>query len=704
MNDRFPPPGQDREHETLTTNQGCPVANNQDQLTAGPRGGTLMEDFIFREKMTQFDHERIPERVVHARGSAAHGVFRVYDDSMKEFTRARFLTDPSLETETFTRFSTVVGSRGSADTVRDVRGFATKFYTVEGVYDLVGNNIPVFFIQDGMKFPDLVHSIKPEPHHEMPQASAAHDTFWDFISLTPEAMHMVMWVLSDRALPTSYAKMEGFGVHTFRLTNAEGRSTLCKIHWKPTEGLSSLVWDETQKIAGKNPDFNRKDLWERIEQGTFPEFELGLQLFTEEEAAGWDFDVLDATKIVPEELVPVRRVGKMTLNRNPDNFFAETEQVAFHPGHLVPGIDFTNDPLLQARLFSYLDTQLNRFGGVNFHQVPINRPRCPVFNNNQDGFMRMEQDKGRVNYEPNSLAGGKPHEDRERGFTSHPEPQEGVKTRGRPESFDDHFSQAELFWNSQSEPEREHLVEAIKFELGKVEHMHIRERMIQLFYRVSPEIAERAAPHVGVEKVDGDISYLEETTSRTPRSKLAPIGSSPALSMERSQRTARGRKVAILVAAGVAGNQANELKQALKQHDVTCEVVAPMSGRVETSDGSEVMADHNFSTAASVLFDAVYVPGGTGALEKLKSQGDAVHFVNEAFKHCKPVAASGDGVGLLEASNIVGVSFAEGASLLEDKGVLTTRADSAAELAHALANALGQHRFWQRDRKDEVPA
>ncbi|HVL37879.1 MAG TPA: catalase [Fimbriimonadaceae bacterium] len=693
--------------EHLTTNQGVKVANNQDQLTAGPRGGTLMEDFIFREKMTHFDHERIPERVVHARGSAAHGVFRVYDDSMRQYTKARFLIDPRLETPTFTRFSTVVGFRGSADTVRDVRGFATKFYTVEGNYDLVGNNIPVFFIQDGMKFPDLVHSIKPEPHHEMPQASAAHDNFWDFISLMPEAMHMIMWVLSDRALPRSYATMEGFGVHTFRLVNEAGNSTLCKIHWKPMEGLASLLWDETQKIAGKDPDFNRRDLWERIEKGLFPEFELGFQLFTEEEAASFDFDVLDPTKIVPEELVPVRRVGKMTLNRNPDNFFAETEQVAFHPGHIVPGIDFTNDPLLQARLFSYLDTQLNRFGSANFAEVEINRPRCPVFNNQRDGFMRMTVNKGRVNYEPNSLDEGCPREDRHRGFVSLPEPQNGHKLRARPESFNDHFSQAELFWNSQSEPEKDHLIEAIKFELGKVEHPHIRERMIQLFHNVSPEIAERAAPHLGLTKPTGDLSHLSESPAPKPGPKRGSVQSSPALSQEATRRSARGRRVAILVADGVAGQEVEVMRRALEREEASAKVVSIKSGPVATTDGVELVADENFSTAASVIFDATYVPGGSG-VESLLSSGDALHWLNETFKHCKPICATNEGIHLLESASLKNVQVAAEharAGHANDHGVVTARGEDAVQMvSEAFLTALAAHRFWNRPMIDQVPA
>ncbi len=706
--------------EMLTTNQGCPVAHNQDQLTAGPRGGTLMEDFIFREKMTHFDHERMPERVVHARGSAAHGVFRVYDDSMKQYTKARFLTDPSLETQTFTRFSTVVGSRGSADAVRDVRGFSTKFYTVEGIYDLVGNNMPVFFIQDGMKFPDLVHSVKPEPQHEMPQASAAHNHFWDFASLTPEITHMLLWVLSDRALPRSYAKMEGFGVHTFRLINDQGQSTFCKIHWKPIEGISSLVWDETQKIAGKDPDFNRKDLWQRIEQGVYPEYELGFQLFTETEAAEFDFDVLDATKLVPEELVPVRRVGKLTLNRNPDNFFAETEQVAFHPGHLVPGIDFSNDPLLQARLFSYLDTQLNRFHSANFPELPINRPRCPVFNNNQDGFMRHTISQRQVNYEPNSLDENRPREDRARGFTSYPEPLEGVKLRARPASFSDHFSQAELFWNSMSAPEKDRIIDAIAFELGKVDQMHIRQRVLQLFYNTSPEIAERAAPRLGVERVDGDLSYLEGSTSPRPAAKRKNVGSSAALSVEFLPRSIRGLKVAILVADGVNGVEVEALQSALKAQDLVAMIVAPRSGPIQTAQGQSLPADESFTTTASVLFDAVFVPSGKQSGETLSAVGKAVHFVLEAFQHGKPIAAAGEGLELLRG--LPGVSLAgERESLRSERGVVTVQAInhslteavtsavgmtsgvSAEEFTDAFIAALKQQRFWDR-QTDSIPA
>ncbi|MEM5774798.1 MAG: catalase, partial [Anaerolineaceae bacterium] len=465
--------------EYLTTDQGVRVNHTEDSLKAGSRGPTIMEDFHFREKLTHFDHERIPERVVHARGSGAHGYFQVYE-SMSEYTKAAFLQDPSVKTPVFVRFSTVVGSRGSADTVRDVRGFATKFYTQEGNYDLVGNNMPVFFIQDGIKFPDLVHSIKPEPHNEMPQASAAHDTFWDFISLTPESMHMIMWVLSDRAIPRSFRMQEGFGVHTFRFINAEGKARFVKFHWKPLLGVHSLVWDEAQKLAGKDPDWLRRDLWEAIEKGEYPEYELGVQIVEEEDEFAFDFDLLDPTKLIPEELVPVRKIGKMVLNRNPENFFAETEQVAFHPGNVVPGIDFTNDPLLQGRLFSYLDTQLIRLGGPNFAEIPINRPVVKVHNNQRDGYMRQRIDAGQTSYSPNSLRNGDPvpASEEQGGYVHYDEKVEGNKIRARHESFGDHYSQARLFWNSQDDFEKQHIIDAFHFELGKVDNMEVRQRMV----------------------------------------------------------------------------------------------------------------------------------------------------------------------------------------------------------------------------------
>ncbi|MEZ0309602.1 MAG: catalase, partial [Ramlibacter sp.] len=483
----------------LTTNQGVVIPDNHNSLRAGIRGPSLLEDFILREKITHFDHERIPERVVHARGAGAHGYFEL-TKSLVEYTRADFLQETGTRTPVFVRFSTVAGSRGSADTVRDVRGFAVKFYTREGNYDLVGNNMPVFFVQDAMKFPDLIHAVKPEPHNEMPQAASAHDTFWDFVSLMPETTHMLMWAMSDRAIPRSLRMMEGFGVHTFRFINAKGVSHFVKFHWKPKLGKHALVWDEAQKIAGKDADFHRRDLWEAIAQGNFPEWELGVQLVTETKAKSLGFDLLDATKLIPEEMVPVQIVGRMVLNRNPDNFFAETEQVAFHPGHVVPGIDFSNDPLLQGRLFSYTDTQLSRLGGPNFHELPINKGVCPFHNFQRDAMHRMLVAKGQVAYEPNSLGNGSEFrvDGGQQGFQSFDEELDSPKIRRRSPSFDDHFSHATLFWNSQSAAEKDHIVAAFQFELSKVEVPAVRQRVVDNLAHVDPKLARKVAEPLGI--------------------------------------------------------------------------------------------------------------------------------------------------------------------------------------------------------------
>jgi catalase len=691
----------------LTTNHGVRVNDNQNSLKAGARGPTLMEDFIFREKMTHFDHERIPERVVHARGSGAHGYFQVYE-SLAGLTKAKFLQDPSVTTPVFVRFSTVVGFRGSADTVRDVRGFATKFYTEDGNFDLVGNNMPVFFIQDAMKFPDLVHAVKPEPHHEMPQASAAHDNFWDFISLMPESTHMILWVLSDRALPRSYAMMEGFGVHTFRFVNEAGVSRFVKFHWKPVLGMHSLVWDEAQKIAGKDPDFNRKDLWERVEMGNYPEFELGVQVVEEHEADRFDFDLLDPTKLIPEELVPVRIVGKMTLNRNPDNFFAETEQVAFHPGHIVPGIDFTNDPLLQGRLFSYLDTQLIRLGGPNFAEIPINRPLVEVHNNQRDGYMRQTINKGRVNYEPNSLGGGCPMHSPEgmRGFVSYAEQLQGHKVRERSESFNDHFSQATLFWNSQSSVEQDHIVEALHFELGKVEHMHIRQRMVQLLANVDRELAERTAHGIGVAQVTDDLSYLEESTAPKPSARRGTTqpGQSPSLSMVSSAKSPKTRKVAVLLADGFDHEVLAHVQTRLKEAGVQAKIVAKLGGIVTSASGQAVKVDQTFITTSSVMFDALFVPGGRESSEALITQGAALHFINEAYKHCKPIGITGEATSLLAASSIPLPAGVQNEVISEQGVVMAGQEGHLDTFAQHFVTAIGEHRHWSRAQKEQVPA
>ncbi|MDQ3549390.1 MAG: catalase [Chloroflexota bacterium] len=709
------PETEDAEGTQLTTNQGVRIEDNHNTLTAGSRGPALLEDFIFREKMTHFDHERIPERVVHARGSGAHGYFQVYEPQT-ELTKAKFLQDPSIKTPVFVRFSTVVGFRGSADTVRDVRGFATKFYTEDGNFDLVGNNMPVFFIQDAIKFPDLVHAIKPEPHHEMPQASAAHDNFWDFISLMPESMHVIMWVLSDRALPRSYSMMEGFGVHTFRFIDEQGASRFVKFHWKPVKGVHSMVWDEMQKLAGKDPDFNRRDLWEAIEQGNFPEFEFGVQIVEEKDEHAFDFDLLDATKIIPEELVPVQLIGKMTLDRNPDNFFAETEQIAFHPGHIVPGIDFSNDPLLQGRLFSYLDTQLIRLGGPNFAEIPINRPLAPVHNNQRDGFMRQTINKGRVNYEPNSLGDGCPMQTPEKlgGFVGYAEKVDGHKVRERSESFRDYFSQATLFWNSQSDIEKEHIVEGFHFELGKLESKLVRQRMVELLANVDTDLATRVSKGIGVNEFSGDLSYLQTSTAPLPNDRrgAAEPGQSPALSMETAENkakgSAKGRKVAILAADGFDGTTLTAVKSALMDAGALAEIVSRFGGMLKSADGQETPVDKTFLTAGSVVFDAVFVPSGPESVEALKGQGDARHFISEAFKHCKPIAAAGDGVDLLLASDLAGVALADGTAgegIVSEHGVVTSRGEAdAAALAQNFIEAIAAHRHWGRTEKEKVSA
>ncbi|GLW12947.1 catalase [Microtetraspora sp. NBRC 13810] len=669
----------------LTTDQGLRVSDTDNSLAAGARGPTLMEDFHFREKITSFDHERIPERVVHARGAGAYGYFQVYEP-LTEFTRADFLRDPAARTPVFVRFSTVAGSRGSADTVRDVRGFATKFYTGEGNFDLVGNNMPVFFIQDAIKFPDFVHAVKPEPHNEIPQAASAHNTLWDFVSLQPETMHMMMWLMSDRALPRSYRMMQGFGVHTFRFVDQNGRGTFVKFHWKPLLGTHSLVWDEAQKIAGKDPDFNRRDLWDSIEAGVFPEYELGVQLVPEDREFAFDFDLLDATKIIPEELVPVRPIGKMVLDRNPENFFAETEQVAFHIGNVVPGIDFTNDPLLQGRLFSYLDTQLIRLGGPNFAQIPVNRPVARVHNNQRDGYNQRRVHQGTTSYAPNSLGAGCPMvaDASHGGYVHYQERVDGAKIRRRSESFGDHYSQAELFWNSMSDWEKEHIVAAYRFELGKVEHRHIRVRVVAHLAEVHPDLAARVAEGIGVEEV--------EKPSRSPHGD-----SSPALSQANARRdSVATRKVAILVADGVDAACVASLRETLAGVGAIPEVLAAWDGKVEGAGGETVPVDRAMSTMASVLYDAVVVPDGAASTRSLAGDGLAVHFVAEAYKHGKAIGLLGSGADLLRASRLEAMDGA-GVVLQEGRGA----ADQA--FLDAFVTALAQHRVWSRPT-DRVPA
>ncbi len=697
--------------EFLTTNQGVRVNDNQNSLKAGDRGPSLLEDFILREKITHFDHERIPERVVHARGSAAHGYFQVYE-SMAQYTKAHFLQDPSVKTPVFVRFSTVAGSRGSTDLARDVRGFAVKFYTQEGNYDLVGNNMPVFFIQDAMKFPDLIHAVKPEPHNEIPQAASAHDTFWDFISLMPESMHMIMWVMSDRAIPRSLRMMEGFGVHTFRFVNDKGKARFVKFHWKPLLGLHSVLWDEAQKISGKDPDFHRRDLWEAIENGDYPEWELGVQIVEENDEFSFDFDLLDPTKLIPEEMVPVRRIGKMTLNRNPDNFFAETEQVAFHVANVVPGIDFTNDPLLQGRLFSYLDTQLIRLGGPNFHEIPINRPVTPLHNNQRDGYMRQTVNRGQTSYEPNTLRGGCPFQAGTdmSGFASYAERIDARKIRERSPSFYDHFSQARLFFASQSEPEQNHIINALRFELGKVETPAIRERMLFLLAQVDKELASKVAAGLGAVvptkldkpmnmSVPGDVDPKKVQPKRT----VHEMDLSPALRIIDNpgfpSETIKTRKIAFLVADGFDDAALLDMKQTLMTAGAAVVTVAPRLGTLTGINGTVVKADFSFLTGASVLFDAFYVPEGEASVNALKADPEAPNFLKEAYKHCKTIAASGAGVELLASAGIVTAAdeISRTGKFEFRPGLLASRDAYVQGLGDEFVKAIAKHRHWERE-------
>ena len=658
----------------LTTNFGQPIADNQNSLKAGFRGPALLEDFILREKLTHFDHERIPERIVHARGSAAHGVFECFAP-MAKYTRASFLAEQGKRTPVFVRFSTVAGERGSIDTARDVRGFATKFYTDEGNFDIVGNNIPIFFIQDAMKFPDLVHAVKPEPHHGMPQAASAHDTFWDFVSLMPESTHMLMWVMSDRALPRSFSMMQGFGVHTFRLVNAAGESHFVKFHWTPRAGTHSLDWDESVKISGADSDYHRRDLWESIESGVLPEYELGLQIFTEAQAERFSFDVLDPTKIVPEELVPVTPVGRMVLDRNPDNFFAETEQVAFGVQNLVPGIDFSNDPLLAGRIHSYFDTQLLRLGGPNFHEIPINAPLAQAHNNQRDGIHRQAIPRGRVAYEPNSLGGGCPFQMGARGFTSFPEPIAADKVRGKPEKFGDHYSQATLFWNSQTPYEKAHIIRAFRFELTKVQVPAIRERTVSMLRNVSDELAKPVADALGLE--------LPRPMPRVMEPPKTEVRQSPALSLTTrpGDGSIRGRRIAILVAPGIDGESVATAQTALTEAEAVVRLVAARLGPVETAEGDTVEPDGTLETMPSVLFDAVVVPNGAKAATTLAALGHAREFLRDQYRHCKPILLIGAGEQVAAAAGVP----------IDDRADWALVRD-----VEAFVGALGKHRNWER--------
>jgi catalase len=672
----------------LTTNQGVPVADNQHSLKAGLRGPALLEDFILREKITHFDHERIPERIVHARGSGAHGYFECYQ-SMASVTRASLFAEAGKRTPVFVRFSTVLGERGSTDTPRDVRGFAVKFYTDEGNWDLVGNNIPVFFIQDAMKFPDLIHAAKPEPHFGMPQAATAHDTFWDFVSLMPESTHMLMWAMSDRTLPRSLRMMQGFGVHTFRLIDAQGRSTFVKFHWTPLAGTHSLDWDESVKISGADPDFHRRDLWEAIEYGAFPEWELSFQSFTEEQAESFSFDVLDATKIIPEELVPLTPVGKMVLNRNPDNFFAETEQVAFCAAHIVPGIDFSNDPLLAGRIHSYQDTQISRLGGPNFHEIPINAPVAQVHNNQRDGMHRQSINRGKVSYEPNSLGGGCPFQAGIAGFTSFREPIAADKVRGKPERFADHYTQATLFYNSQTPIEKAHILRGFRFELTKVQVPAIRQRVVAMLANVDAEFASTLAAQLGMTAPEP----LPRVLKKAPKPEVT---ASPALSLFARPGAVgiQTRRIAILVADGVNGAAAQALHAGLVAQGAVPRYIGARLGAVKSEDGVEVNVEVTLETTPAVLYDAVAVLGGRGAVVQLGNLGHALEFIKDQYRHAKPILAVGEAAALLENAGAPAVL----PSGKPDPGVLIVGPDgSVAEVLPEFIKAIARHRHHERE-------
>ncbi len=668
----------------LTTNQGVPVSDDQNSLKIGPRGPTLLEDFHFLEKLTHFDHERIPERIVHARGSAAHGTFAPYDVARK-YSRAAFLQYPKVRTPVFVRFSTVAGGAGSIDLPRDVRGFATKFYTSEGVFDLVGNNIPVFFIQDAIKFPDLVHAVKMEPDRGFPQAATAHDTFWDFVSLMPESMHMLMWAMSDRALPRSYRMMEGFGVNTYRLVDAAGNAHFVKWHWRPAGGSASVLWDEACKINGADPDFHRRDLFTAIQRGAFPEYELSIQAVPEADADRLDFDILDATKLIPEEVVPLVPIGKMVLDRWPDNFFAETEQAAFHPGHLVPGIEFSDDPLLQGRIFSYTDTQLKRLGGPNFHELEINRPKCPMHNFQRDGMARFAVDRGRVSYEPSSLdlgpgldAGRDAARETPTGFATYPRVAAGDKVRQRSATFADHYSQARMFWRSMTPPEQHHIVSAFAFELSKVETLAVRTRMLGHLAIIEPALGGRVATAMGMQGMAAEIRPAMAPRDLPPSPSLSLLGKAPA--------TLRGRKVGVLVGDGFDAELVAQLVAAIEKERAFVELVGPRIGGARGAGGELVPVHHTVSGGPSVLFDAVAVLPGAAGVSELLADPVAIAWVSDAFVHGKVIATIGDSEPLLAAARVS-----------PDAGVIDLGGDGGIAL---FVTAARGGRIWSREAAD----
>ena len=680
----------------LTTNQGVAIADNQNSLKYGVRGPALLEDFILREKITHFDHERIPERIVHARGSGAHGFFECYAPFTK-YTKAAPFQEAGKITPVFVRFSTVAGERGSKDTARDVRGFAIKFYTDEGNWDLVGNNVPVFFIQDAMKFPDLIHAVKPEPHNQMPQAASAHDTFWDFVSLMPESTHMLMWQMSDRTLPRSYATMQGFGVHSFKLVNAAGDSVFCKFHWSPKAGTHSLVWDEAVKISGADPDYHRRDLWDRIEAGAFPEWEFGVQVFTEEQAEAFSFDILDATKLIPEELVPVQMLGRLVLNRNPDNFFAETEQVAFCTAHVVPGIDFSNDPLLAGRIHSYVDTQISRLGGPNFHELPINAPLAQVHNNQRDGLHRQAIARGRVAYEPNSLAGGCPFQaGAAQGFVTVASKLQADdiqdKVRAKPEKFADHFTQAALFYDSQTPVEQAHIAAAFRFELSKVTVPAIRERVISMLRNASESLARTVA-------IDLGMPVLPDAMPKALESPETPeITHSPALSLlfRPGEQGIRARKIALLVADGVDGDSLMRVHGLLGAEGAVPKLIAPRIGQFKTAAGASLIADGSFETEPGFLYDALVLPDGQAAVAALSKNPLAMDFIRNQYLHCKAILVLGASNSLLSKAEIPQVLSGDKA----DPGLVIAANDNSGsgdDAMQTFIQAVEKHRHFERE-------
>lgn len=687
----------DNDQKVMTSNDGVPVYDNNNTLKAGNRGPSLQQDHIYFDKMAHFDRERIPERVVHARGSAAHGVFEATAD-VSDYTTAAFLKK-GTKTPVFTRFSTVAGFKGSTDLARDVRGFSVKFYTEEGNYDLVGNNIPVFFIQDAMNFPDLVHAVKPEPNNEMPQAASAHDTFWDFISLMPESAHMIMWVMSDRAIPRSLRMMEGFGVHTFKFVNDEGKATFVKFHWKPRLGVHSVAWNEAQKISGFDADFHRRDLWEAIEKGDFPQWDLGVQLIPEEDEMKYSFDILDPTKIIPEELVPVKIIGTMTLNRNPENFFAETEQSAFDPGRLVPGIDVSDDPLLQGRIFSYMDTQNYRLGGPNFHELPINRPVNGKHNNQKDGFSKMDIPTGAVSYFPNSKAEGCPYHAMlkgETGFQSHKQPIDASKVRARSDSFADHFTQARLFFHSQSPEEQEHIISALSFELSKVDDVNIRRRELAILNQIDKDLAKKVGDNLGLtppkELDELTLKFARQNHPEYPiKPKKPEVEKSKALSMKikPGEGTIKTRKVAFLVDDGVSKTSVDRMKKALEKEGAQAVLIASHVGKLKFKEGGTEDVQHSYLTDTSVLYDAFYTPDGD-SVKKLAENPDYIQFINEGFRHCKAIAFAKGAEELIKETLVK-----------EDQGVIL---ESKKDLTNDFITAMKGHRVWEREKPRKVPA